>query len=177
MHLAPSALVLHMQIGPQHLLASHVAVHPDMMQYQPSKQAKRVTLAVWYRERCQCHTCWCVKCLRSYFTWQLLQREGKSYCEGVQDELGDTLMRTVNIISSFFEMLDLDKNGNVELADLHRMQVNDSALCKWSHCFLQCIAAACSSLCLRSYDVPNKQNAKLHAQHLYAQFDELVCLL
>ncbi len=102
---------------------------------------------------------------------------GQSYCEGVQDELGDTLMRTVNIISSFFEMLDLDKNGNVELADLHRMQVNDSALCKWSHCFLQCIAAACSSLCLRSYDVPNKQNAKLHAQHLYAQFDELVCLL
>lgn len=46
-----------------------------------------------------------------------------SFCEGVQDELGDNLMRTVNIISSFFEMLDLDKNGNVELADLHRMQV------------------------------------------------------
>ena len=48
---------------------------------------------------------------------------GHSYCEAVPDDLGDTLMRTVNIISSFFEMLDLDKNGNVELADLHRMQV------------------------------------------------------
>ncbi len=77
---------------------------------------------------------------------------GQSYCEGVQDELGDTLMRTVNIISSFFEMLDLDKNGNVELADLHRMQVGDSALCKRSRFSLQCcIAAACISLCLRSY--------------------------
>lgn len=48
---------------------------------------------------------------------------GRSLCEGMQDELGDILMRTVNIISNFFEMLDLDKNGNVELADLHRMQV------------------------------------------------------
>ena len=48
---------------------------------------------------------------------------GRSTCEGVQDELEDVLMRTVNIISSFFEMLDLDKNGNVELADLQRMQV------------------------------------------------------
>lgn len=48
---------------------------------------------------------------------------GRSLCEGMQDELGDVLMRTVNIISNFFEMLDLDKNGNVELADLHRMQV------------------------------------------------------
>ena len=48
---------------------------------------------------------------------------GRSTCEGVQDELGDVLMSTVNIISSFFEMLDLDKNGNVELADLQRMQV------------------------------------------------------
>lgn len=48
---------------------------------------------------------------------------GRSFCEGMQDELGDVLMRTVNIISNFFEMLDLDKNGNVELADLHRMQV------------------------------------------------------
>ena len=48
---------------------------------------------------------------------------GRSFCEGVQDELADILMRTVNIISNFFEMLDLDKNGNVELADLHRMQV------------------------------------------------------
>jgi hypothetical protein len=77
---------------------------------------------------------------------------GQSYCEGVQDELGDTLMRTVNIISSFFEMLDLDKNGNVELADLHRMQVSDSALCK-GRCFsLQCCtAAACTCLCLRPY--------------------------
>ena len=77
---------------------------------------------------------------------------GQSYCEGVQDELGDTLMRTVNIISSFFEMLDLDKNGNVELADLHRMQVSDSALCTQESFSLQCgIAAACTSLCLRSY--------------------------
>jgi len=101
---------------------------------------------------------------------------GQSYCEGVQDELGDTLMRTVNIISSFFEMLDLDKNGNVELADLHRMQVNDSALCKWSHCFLQCIAAACSSLCLRSY-VSQQSKSKIACSTLYAQFDELVCLL
>ena len=49
---------------------------------------------------------------------------GRSLCEGMQDELGDILMRTVNIISNFFEMLDLDKNGNVELADLHRMQVS-----------------------------------------------------
>lgn len=48
---------------------------------------------------------------------------GRSFCEGMQDELADILMRTVNIISNFFEMLDLDKNGNVELADLHRMQV------------------------------------------------------
>ena len=48
---------------------------------------------------------------------------GRSFCEGMQDPLGDTLMRTVNILSSFFAMLDLDKNGNVELADLHRMQV------------------------------------------------------
>ncbi len=72
---------------------------------------------------------------------------GQSYCEGVQDELGDTLMRTVNIISSFFEMLDLDKNGNVELADLHRMQVSDSALYNRSRFSLQCcIAAACTRL-------------------------------
>lgn len=48
---------------------------------------------------------------------------GQSVCEGMQDPLGDILMRTVNILSSFFAMLDLDKNGNVELADLHRMQV------------------------------------------------------
>lgn len=72
---------------------------------------------------------------------------GQSYCEGVQDELGDTLMRTVNIISSVFEMLDLDKNGNVELADLHRMQVSDSALCNRSpspcNAALQQLAPAC----------------------------------
>lgn len=48
---------------------------------------------------------------------------GRSLCEGMLDELGDILMHTVNIISNFFEMLDLDRNGNVELADLHRMQV------------------------------------------------------
>ena len=55
---------------------------------------------------------------------------GRSLCEGMQDELGDILMRTVNIISNFFEMLDLDKNGNVELADLHRMQVSMSDMCR-----------------------------------------------
>ena len=53
---------------------------------------------------------------------------GRSFCEGMRDEIGDVLMRTVNIISSFFEMLDLDKNGNVELADLHRMQVSSQCL-------------------------------------------------
>ena len=93
---------------------------------------------------------------------------GQSYCEGVQDELGNTLMRTVNIISSFFEMLDLDKNGNVELADLHRMQVSDSALCNRCCFSLQCcIAAACTRLCLRPY-VCNKQKAYLYAQHSHA---------
>lgn len=46
-----------------------------------------------------------------------------SYTEGMQDDMVERLTRTVNIMSSFFEMLDLDKNGSVELADLHRMQV------------------------------------------------------
>ena len=77
---------------------------------------------------------------------------GQSYCGGVQDELGDTLMRTVNIISSFFEMLDLDKNGNVELADLHRMQVSGSAICNRNRFSLRrCIAAARTSVCLKPY--------------------------
>lgn len=48
---------------------------------------------------------------------------GRSYMEGMQDDMVDRLTRTVNIISSFFELLDLDKNGSVELSDLHRMQV------------------------------------------------------
>ena len=48
---------------------------------------------------------------------------GQSYMEGMQDDMVDRLTRTVNIISSFFELLDLDQNGSVELGDLHRMQV------------------------------------------------------
>lgn len=51
----------------------------------------------------------------------------QSYMEGMQDDMVDRLTRTVNIISSFFELLDLDQNGSVELGDLHRMQVCLSA--------------------------------------------------
>lgn len=52
---------------------------------------------------------------------------GRSFLEGMQDDMVDRLTRTVNIISSFFELLDLDKNGSVELSDLHRMQVGFTA--------------------------------------------------
>ena len=33
------------------------------------------------------------------------------------------LSQALNIVGTVFEMLDRDKNGAVELADLHRMQV------------------------------------------------------
>ena len=42
---------------------------------------------------------------------------------GLHDDLIEMLSQALNIVGTVFEMLDRDKNGAVELADLHRMQV------------------------------------------------------
>ena len=46
----------------------------------------------------------------------------------LQDDLVDLLSRSIKITDTLFTMLDKDRNGAVELADLHRMQVQYSSV-------------------------------------------------